>query len=440
MSNSSSVLYIGAIPYNWDVQVIKSVVCGSGPIVDVRCMMDNAAKNKGFCFVEYLSPLDALNALTVLSKVKIEGRKKMRIELSKEGLRNSQHLAKPTLKLNRLFLPANVILPNEMKNAPENIGDIDDELDVNAGNDDNKSHLRALRNAIRDNNEIKAMVSQMLANGMDLHQISTLVNQLKSNNTGTNNTANNNDLPLPLPPSSSNSSNISSTFNQSSASSSAASALPIPSNNNLINASSYLPLPTTSLTNGLMPVDPVSKTLSTIPPGVLIELLAKLKLVLSNPNPNSNNYAEAIDILNENPKLAVAAAQALLLMGVVDLNVLNQAQQQSQIPLPPPPPPPPLNSSSSASNPPLQQQHGQSQQQPPPPQQGQPLPLSTANNTNNIPPEWLMLPQHTVAKLLQLNRNEANLIFQVLQLSPDQIAVLPPNERNMANQIRGQYL
>ena len=82
MSNSSCVLYVGAIPYNWDVEVIKSVVSGSGPIVDVRCMMDNASKNKGFCFVEYLSPLDALNALTILSKLKIEGRKKLRIELS----------------------------------------------------------------------------------------------------------------------------------------------------------------------------------------------------------------------------------------------------------------------------------------------------------------------------------------------------------------------
>ncbi|GME95195.1 unnamed protein product [[Candida] boidinii] len=113
-TNSSCVLYLGTIPYNWDVEIIKSVVCGSGPVVDVRCMMDNASKNKGFCFVEYATPLDAQRALRLLSQIKIEGRKKLRIEISKEGLRNPTPGAKPELQLNRNYLPSNVILPPEM--------------------------------------------------------------------------------------------------------------------------------------------------------------------------------------------------------------------------------------------------------------------------------------------------------------------------------------
>jgi cleavage stimulation factor subunit 2 len=457
MSNSSCVLYVGAIPYNWDVEIIKSVVCGSGPIVDVRCMMDNASKNKGFCFVEYLTPLDALNALTILSKIKIEGRKKLRIELSKEGLRNSQHLSKPTLKLNRLLLPANVILPLEMKNAPENVGDIDDDTDLNVNNlNDDKSYIRNLKNSIRENNDIKLMVSQMLANGMDLHQTANLIIQFKAKN---ENQPFNLQQQIPSS-SSSNNSNQQQIQNQSTQLMSIANLNNIANNNqnnllnnnnnnnnntntthtttntnniNPINASTYMPQPTSTMQSAMLSlqpnVDPVSKTLSTIPPGVLIELLAKLKLVLSTPNPSSNTYTEAASILNENPKLAVAAAQALLLMGVVDLDVLAQAQQhhhQQQ------------QQQQQQQNQPIQQQQQSIQQQ-------QPVsiphpPVSNIANSTQIVTEWLSLPQHTVAKLLQLNRNEANLIFQVLQLSPDQIAVLPPSERNMANQIRGQYL
>lgn len=564
MSNSSCVLYVGAIPYNWDVEVIKSVVCGSGPIVDVRCMMDNASKNKGFCFVEYLSPLDALNALTTLSKLKIEGRKKLRIELSKEGLRNSVHLSKPVLKLNRLLLPANVILPPEMKESVPGLG-LDDSGDENSNDDSTNAgdgsggsaklqqqhntistkdqdmeldeDIRSLKRSVLHNTDIRTMVSQMLANGMDLHQIASLITQFNAKNDANTNTSNNNSNSNNS--GNNNNNNNTTTNNANNGNSNSNNSLNIPSNslvnnpNNLamngmtgmnanmhnlnmgmntmsgmggingmnsmgymnnnmhafnngmqniggasrlLNSSSFLPQPspamqtalqgqlarpassssssasssaaastTTTIYSSTAIPDPVSKTLSTIPPGVLVELLAKLKLVLSTPQPSANTYADAAAILNENPKLAVAAAQALLLMGVVDLEVISQANNI--------PAGNSSNSSKNNSNPAAAATASSITVSNP---TGLPLSsnivasssagqASVANQglpgvAANIPPEWLSLPQHTVAKLLQLNGHEASLIFQVLQLSPDQISILPLNERNMANQIRSQYL
>ena len=551
MSNSSCVLYVGAIPYNWDVEVIKAVVCGSGPIVDVRCMMDNASKNKGFCFVEYLSPLDALNALTTLSKLKIEGRKKLRIELSKEGLRNSVHLSKPVLRLNRLLLPANVVLPAEMKESVVGLGldqpdDAADGTVISTKDQDMEldEDVRSLKQSVLNNTDIRTMVSQMLANGMDLHQIASLITQFNAkndaaSNSNSNSNSNSSSIPNSNPsnttnPSHASSNNPSSATNNPLTNPAAApgsmaingmgsmggingmhslnmgingmhplnmgmsnmnamggiggSSLPglnymngsgLGSSNSfgakpvgmaqglggasrLLNSSSYLPQPTASMqtalqgqqqqqqqqqqrsasTNSSSPAsppipDPVSKTLSTIPPGVLVELLAKLKLVLSTPQPSANTYADAAAILNENPKLAVAAAQALLLMGVVDLDVISQANSI------------PNGVSSAASSATAPAANPSTHNAPAPPPPAAPLPPSSSANAPapalpgvgpNIPHEWLTLPQHTVAKLLQLNAHEASLIFQVLQLSPDQIAILPLNERNMANQIRSQYL
>jgi RNA recognition motif-containing protein len=518
MSNSSCVLYIGAIPYNWDVDVIRSVVCGSGPVVDVRCMMDNASKNKGFCFVEYLTPLDALNALTLLSKVRIEGRKKMRIELSKEGLRSMQHTAKPVLKLNRLLLPANVMLPGEMSSASEMTGDIEDETDrIDATDLGERQYLQTLKRCIRENQDVQNMVGQLLANGMDLRQISGLVtqfmakngtsgsgnaaatvntgnpvmnnmsmngmnnmnmnnmnmnmngmNNMNMNNMNMNNTnmngmngMNNLNMNMPMnnmPMNNMNSMNTMNTMNSMNRNMNTANnvnmsmpahTLPLALNDPLT-ASTFLPLPPATLladananananaNTATSTPDAISKTLATIPPGVLIELLAKLKLVLSSPQPDAATYQEAANILNENPKLAVAAAQALLLMGIVDIDVLQNAQTQTQT----------QNQQPQSQSQSHSQSQSQSQSQTPVQSHSQPsltpmqmqMPIPTPTLSPAVPPEWQSLPAHTIAKLLALSPAEAGLVFQVLQLTPEQIGVLPPNERAMATQLRAQYL
>ncbi|GMM32326.1 hypothetical protein DAMA08_050710 [Martiniozyma asiatica (nom. inval.)] len=450
-TNSSCVLYLGAIPYNWDVDVIKSVVCGSGPVVDVRCMMDNASKNKGFCFVEYDTPNSAQRALEILGKVKIEGRKKLRIELSKEGLRNPTPGMKPILPLSRIFLPSNVILPAEM---------IQSNISTNTPNPSDFSPAATdILNAIGQNPQVQQMVSQMLANSMDMNQIASVVSQF-NNRSGislSNVSIPNQNQMHQLPQQQNQQQNQPVQHMQQQQQQQQQ-----PQSNNLgipqkfMMASQFMSVPTATHQQ-LLAKDKVSETLSSIPPGVLIELLAKLKLMLHQPNPD---YAQAAKILTDNPKLAVAAAQSLLLMGVIDLDVINQAmqtqqqqpqqqnqqqqhqpqqqtQQQPQQQLQPQPQPQQLQPQQQQQQ--LPQQHIQPQMQMQmqmpmqiPPQMNQPI--------QDIPQAWIGFHPHTIAKLRNMNDQEASLVVQVLKLNHQQINALPENERQIANAIRQQYL
>ncbi|KAG7858862.1 hypothetical protein KL919_002927 [Ogataea angusta] len=424
-NNSSCVLYLGAIPYNWDVEIIKSVVCGSGPVVDVRCMMDNASKNKGFCFVEYATPDAAARALQILSKIKIEGRKKLRIELSKEGLRNPVPGQKPELQLNRNFLPSNVILPQEMLTAnpnlppqyntyqqavPSSAASSNSSGSTPSGTANNPFGSRfAGQNSdmlatISSNPQLQQMVSQMISNGMDMTQIGNVVQQFNRQQSTAGSQANGSSQFIPT---------------------------------NLSMASQFLPLPQQSQ-QPIYAKDKVSETLATIPPGILIELLAKLKLIVSGPSPN---YAEAAQILHSNPKLAVAAAQSLLLMGVVDLDVINQSMSAQPQATPAEPAVAPM-AGSSAAPPTYSPFNPTSHQSTPSPASTQQAPATTPSpvNLDNVNSDWKGLPRETINKLMHINEQEASLIVQVLKLTPQQIDILPDNERVMANQIRAQYL
>ncbi|QPG75463.1 hypothetical protein FOA43_002818 [Brettanomyces nanus] len=473
-SNSSCVLYLGAIPYNWDVEVIKSVVCGSGPVVDVRCMMDNASKNKGFCFVEYSSSQAAAEALSLLSKIKIEGRKKLRIELSKEGLRNPVPSQKPELHLNRNFLPSNVIIPQEMllsnlSRPPIKGSNYNMSSSMGSGLPGSKTGNTAsaeISAIMASNSQIQQMVSQMIANGMDMNQISAVVKQL---------TRSSQSQQAPMMQASINSAAsapnsvnapVNGSSNAAAVAVSAASPANAPSSNgmptSLSMASQFLPLPQQAPQQAIYAKDKVSETLASIPPGILIELLAKLKLVMSGPSPN---YAQAATILHDNPKLAAAAAQSLLLMGIIDMDVINETMSghfavsgfDSRAS---------ANSSSSSSNSTpanvastvanvadvngayfSSTHHNPAIANPSSSvavnNASAPTPVTTTTTSNSakpINPDWLSFPQHTISKLLGIGEQEANLIVQVLKLSPQQIENLPENERMMANQIRAQYL
>lgn len=432
-SQASCVLYLGAIPYNWDVEVIKSVVCGSGPVVDVRCMMDNASKNKGFCFIEYSNADAAAKALSVLSKIKIEGRKKLRIELSKEGLRNPVPGQKPILHLSRGFLPSNVVIPHEMLMEQPDSDTAEPAISsMGSGLPGSKSASAAsaeIAASMAANPQIHHMVGQMIANGMDMNQIASVVRQLTRGVAG-------------------NSVQASQTGSTQLQQMGPPQVQPGPGGipPQLAMASQYMPVPQQAAgAQNLYAKDEVSRTLASIPPNVLLELLAKLKLVLSGPMPN---YGQAAAILHENPMLAAAAAQSLLLMGIIDLGVINQTLAAGTAPIPAANPVP--SSLPAVSNTPPAPQNGSSVPAtlPPPPVHAH---KSTANNhqpaqatqpaqSSQVNPDWLSLPQHTISKLMTIGKQEAGLIVQVLKLSPQQIANLPDNERRMANQIRSQYL
>lgn len=70
--------------------------------------------------------------------------------------------------------------------------------------------------------------------------------------------------------------------------------------------------------------DAISKTLSSLPPGQLLDILSQMKgLVMGDPN-------KATELLRQAPQLAYAIFQALLLMGLVDTSVLSSVVEAAQ--------------------------------------------------------------------------------------------------------------
>lgn len=274
--SSSSVLYVGQIPYDWDEKIVKSVVCGSGNIVDVRLGYDYAGKNKGFCFIEYQTPQEAQHAIGLLEQIKLVNPmqpgqyKKLRIELSKEGLRsNSASDSRATIPLDRSYLPSFVQLPQEMiyngPPIPQHIYNTPPNL----------SHFQTSNEIPPTTNHISVPTAQ--------YNQSQNINQ-------------SNGLP-PL----------------------------------LIAATKNLPQPQTL---PFSTPDKISETLSKIPPAQMIELIANLKNILNGPG-----SARAINVFQLSPHLATAASQALLLMGLIDEDVISEsmksASEQTHTPTPP---------------------------------------------------------------------------------------------------------
>ncbi|ODV78351.1 uncharacterized protein CANTADRAFT_90700 [Suhomyces tanzawaensis NRRL Y-17324] len=323
---ASSVLYIGQIPYDWDESVVKSVVCGSGKVVEVRLGFDYVGKNKGFCFVEYQTKQDAYRAIQLLNQVKLVNGgqvKKLRIESSKEGfLKLSAPLEqKPVLQLDRSKLPNYVVLPPEMNGGvggtpPVGFGQMGYQM-----NQPSMSHAPAPA----------------------APAITPLV-------------------PLKFPP-----------------------------------APPQLPF--------AVP-DKINETLSKIPPAQLIEFISTLKNIVSGPE-----AARAFEVFQLSPHLASTAAQALLLMGFVDEDVISDAMKTAAAPSPAPAPVP---------------------QQPFQPAYGQTFAQATL--------KWPHLPPRTQAKLTAMPADQAELIAQVLSLPADQISSLPSDKQRMVTDLRAQYL
>lgn len=344
-STTSSVVYVGNLPGDWNEEVIESVVAGSGKIVDIRTRLDPMGK-RSFCFVEYLNPIEAQNALKLLNEIRLGPKKKLRIELSKEGLRSGAQRDKPLLQLNRNFLPYYVQLPPAMR---------PDENYNNGGN------------------------------GMNMNNNNNNYNNVKK------------EEPFP---------------------------------EILSKASTYLPAFNSSAFASDS-TDKISENLKSIPPVQLIELLSTLKTMIPS---DMNSVEQVFKMSNDIP---VAVVQSMILMGLIDANVIAEAiqpqlQQQQPPPRPPlqqqpqqhysqpPPPPPPAQFNQQ------QQQYNQFQQMPSAPSQ----PLSP----------WPTLPYQTQQKLLKLDPNEAQMISQVLLLSPMEISNFPPQQKQMVESIRSQYL
>ncbi|MCJ1443059.1 MAG: hypothetical protein MMC23_003556 [Stictis urceolatum] len=178
------------------------------------------------------------------------------------------------------------------------------------------------------------------------------------------------------------------------------------------------PPPPHAAMNGLMPLPPgsdlppgltchdaISKTLSTLPPPQLLDILSQMKgLVTGDP-------AKATELLRQAPQLSYAIFQALLLMGLVDsqqiASVVNESQQQPA-PQHMPARPAPAPYGGYAPTPPIPQQA----YHPPPPQQ---------------PPQNPFPP------------GQEALLKQVLEMAQSEVDRLPPPERGQIMQLRQQF-
>jgi len=168
-------------------------------------------------------------------------------------------------------------------------------------------------------------------------------------------------------------------------------------------------------------------------PSQLIEVLAQTKaFIITHPE-------QAKALLVAHPQLAYALFQALLLNNIVDPAVL-QRMLGATTSQPNAPTSYPTPSVSGYQPPPMQHQHmpppqgmyGQPpvQQQPPPPQPYYRGPAQQAP-PQSVPPQ---------VKDLGIDSTHQQMLYQVLQLTPEQINALPPAERDAIQQLRSQFM
>lgn len=358
-SGPSSILYIGLIPFEWDEDNLKAVVCGTGNVLDVRLGFDHVGKNKGYAFVEFESPQQALHAKTVLAQVQImhpgsRTAKRLRIELSKEGFRTGNNDNKSVIPFNIAHLPPSVQLPQEVF--------------------------------------AKHPQSQHQQHQPQPQQMAPAQNYGNPNVVGP---ANGN-----LPGGNGNS----------------AWAMP----ERFVTATSTLPHVTPL---PFATPDKINQTLSQIPPAQLVELIANLKNILGGPN-----AARAADVFQISPALAPTAAQALLLMGLIDEEVIQEALKAGAAP----------NAAPAYAGGNVPSYGGNAFYGGNAPPYGGNAPAFSGGAPQQS--KWPHLPLSTQIKLGNLPADQAELIAQVLSLPADQIGTLPPDRQQMVASIRQQYL
>jgi cleavage stimulation factor subunit 2 len=172
---------------------------------------------------------------------------------------------------------------------------------------------------------------------------------------------------------------------------------------------------------GVGATDSISQTLAALPPNQLLDIMSQMKsLVTSSPE-------QARTLLNGHPQLAYALFQAMLMMNVVDATILQrilttsgalgpdtngsvvppqQPDMSGGIPGRPLPPP---QAAAYPGAPPISQ---------PPPQQHQQHQQQQQSNLSHLPEE------------------QRALLEQVLQLTPEQIAALPPDQQEGIRQLK----
>ncbi|POS73619.1 RNA recognition domain-containing protein [Diaporthe helianthi] len=208
-------------------------------------------------------------------------------------------------------------------------------------------------------------------------------------------------------------------------------------NDNQSTAGALPPLPAgRELPPGVSCTDAISRTLNTLPPAQLLDILSSVKqLATTDP-------ARATELLNQAPQLSYAVFQALLLMGLVSPEAINAVLEPGANPAAASAPP---GAVSGYPPPPVQQQ-----------QQQQPIgfPGVGATNTPPVAAPTLFAPPAVPAAAPApapvpaaggafggpaAGQNPDDLIQQVLSLPDEVIAQLPEAEKQTILQLRAQY-
>ncbi|CAI5445949.1 unnamed protein product [Caenorhabditis angaria] len=214
----------------------------------------------------------------------------------------------------------------------------------------------------------------------------------------------------------------------------------------------------------------IAKCVTSLAPEKMFELMKQMKdVVRSNPN-------EIKTMLTTNPQLAYALLQAQVVMRIVDPQVAMamlhretptlikpfhqippQQQQQNLPPMGMPPPqqqqqqPPPFNIPPSTSIPPQQMQHkppGYGQYQGPPPHAQQQLHAPPPQHMQMAPPSQQFAPpaqqmkkpapQQQQPDITPEEQQNAELLMQVMQLSEEDLKMLPAGDREKIIELRQQ--
>lgn len=389
-SGLSSIVYIGLIPFEWDEDNLRALVCGMGNVTDVRLGFDHVGKNKGYAFVEFETPQQAQQAMALISQVKITHpgsrmTKKLRVELSKEGFRTGNNEFKSVIPPNFSRLPPGVQLPPEVMAKFPNAA-----LQVPQDQFQRSTFSPLLQQYPQQNAKPPVLPQHPGSAG----------NTPRAPQAG-----------LPVP-------------------NGADSGLP----ERFLRASQTFP---TAETLPFEKSDKINETLGIIPPAQLVEVIANLKQLLA-----SGNAARAAEVFQISPQLATCATQALLLMGFIDEDVIQEAMKAESRPQAPgfqAQPQYPAQAQPSFQNQfpgPGQYQNNQFQGQAPQAQFGN----SGQGFSRQDGSKWPHLPLSTQMKLGAMPPDQAELVAQVLSLTNDQISALPPDRQNMVAGIRQQYL
>lgn len=213
--------------------------------------------------------------------------------------------------------------------------------------------------------------------------------------------------------------------------------IPVPPPLILPQSTTLPPLPTgIDLPPGLTCPDAISRTLNTLPPAQLLDVLSQMKTLVST------DQAQATELLRQAPQLSYAIFQALLLMGLVSTDALSTVVEQATVA---PTPQVPIQAPTPQGYPPMPfpmpGQAGFPGGFPPPPPQMGGMGTPPVGIPYPPPPQQYQAPQQRAAPAPVPVSDPATeaLIQQVMSMPQSLIDQLPPAEREQLLDLRRSF-